>query len=105
MNNYSFGSGVYMYRNYYTATGLFNPGSGTASTNIDVVYFKDLLYMSPAALGNTVISHLIINNTTPTSFDMSSVFEDTTNGDVNCAPFSGANITNIWVPDSAVTDF
>jgi hypothetical protein len=97
--------GGYYANNIYAV--CFFGSRGTAT--IPVVYFKDLEEVYPGSFGSLVCTSLIINNTTPpvwyntrkaaspssTSHSKAVVFPD----DNQC------NITNIYVPDSALSTY
>lgn len=90
------------YQNYMYYRGTFT------SLNSDIIYLRDIQSLHPGDFGLTTCTALVINNTIPPVWknkdDLTD--EETTDSDnTKDKVFGGSTITNIYVPDSAVTTY
>lgn len=90
------------YQNYVYYSGTFT------GITADIIYLRDLQSLHPGDFAYTTCTALVINNTTPPVWknkdDLTD--EETTNSQhTKDKVFGGSTITNIYVPDSAVTTY
>ena len=93
-------SGYYRDNTYYE--GCF---SGLIS---DVIYLRDIQYLYPGDFGRTTCNALVINNVTPPVWRNKGNKDDSevqSNSDIKSLVFASSAISNIYVPDSAVTTY
>ena len=94
------------YDNTFYSSGFFG---SRGTTTIPVVYFKDLQEVYPCSFGSLQCTSLIINNTTPPTWynSLKKTDQEATNPSrrKNLVFPDNCNITNIYVPDSALTTY
>lgn len=90
------------YQNYVFYSGTFT------GIDADIIYLRDLQSLHPGDFTHTTCTALVINNTTPPVWKNKNDLtdEETTNPQhTKDKVFSFSTITNIYVPDSAVTTY
>lgn len=91
----------------YFQSYVYYNGTFTGIT-ADIIYLRDLQSLHPGDFSYTTCTALVINNTTPpiwkNRYDLTD--EETTDSqNTKDRVFSNSTITNIYVPDSAVTTY
>lgn len=91
----------------YYSSYMYYSGTFTA-LNVDIIYLRDIQSLHPGDFAYTTCTALVINNTTPPVWknrDDLTDEETTDSTHTKDKVFGGSTITNIYVPDSAVTTY
>lgn len=93
-------------RDSYYSSNSYYDGDYSSITS-DLIYLRDIQKLYPGTFSLTTCSNLVINNTTPPVWCNTNDESDAeaSQSHSKSGVFAGSNITNIYVPDSAVTTY
>lgn len=95
------------YSNYAYNEPFFAPDRINNAFTCGLLYLKDMSIMYPATFTNSRITNLVINNETPPEWRNTNNLSDeqANDGQKKSLVFAYGDVTNIYVPDTAVTTY